>query len=294
MGVSARRPDSLRGRVFTWAEAVGSGLLTARQLRSPCWRRLLRGVYAESSLPVAHGLYVAAARLLIPPGAAFAGRSAAWVYGAEDLAGPEDPVEVLIDEGHRFGPVAGLVIRTERRIPPGHVVSVGGYARTSPPRTAWDLARAAPDLVEAVVVLDALMRAGVLRPRQLPLLTGPLRRAGCRRVPAAAALADARSESPPETRLRVRMILAGLPAPTPQYVIRDDGRFVARVDLAYPEAKLALEYDGLWHAERGQFGRDRRRLNALHAAGWRVIHVTAADLHDLGPILEAVRRGLAL
>lgn len=112
-------------------------------------------------------------------------------------------------------------------------------------------------------------------------------------MPKAAALADARSESPQETRLRVRLVLAGLPPPSPQFTVRHLGRFVARVDLAYPEAKLAIEYDGLWHGERGQLGRDRRRLNALHAAGWRVIHVTAADMYDLETIIAAIRATLA-
>jgi very-short-patch-repair endonuclease len=58
-----------------------------------------------------------------------------------------------------------------------------------------------------------------------------------------------------------------------------DGRFVARVDFAWPDLKLAVEYDGLWHAEPGQFARDRRRLNLLREAGWRVVFVTAADMH---------------
>jgi very-short-patch-repair endonuclease len=57
-----------------------------------------------------------------------------------------------------------------------------------------------------------------------------------------------------------------------------DGRFVARVDFAWPDLKLAVEYDGLWHAEPGQFARDRRRLNLLREAGWRVVFVTAADM----------------
>jgi very-short-patch-repair endonuclease len=58
-----------------------------------------------------------------------------------------------------------------------------------------------------------------------------------------------------------------------------DGRFVARVDFAWPDLKLAVEYDGLWHAEPGQFARDRRRLNLLREAGWRVVFVIAADMH---------------
>lgn len=292
MACPAQCPDPLRGRVFRSCDAVAGGLLTRRQLRSRRWRRLLRGVYADAALPVTHGLYICAARLVIPQEAAFAGRSAAWLYGADDVARPGEPVEVLIDEANRFGPMAGVRIHTERRIPAGHVVTVNGQVLTSPARTAWDLAAEVADPVEAVVVLDGLLRAGILRPGHLPLLRAPLRRTGCRRVPAAAELADARSESPQETRLRVRLIRAGLPPPVPQHVVRAGGRFVARVDLAYPEVKLAIEYDGQWHAEPIQLGKDRRRLNALQAAGWRVIHVTAADLHDLGPIVAAIRAAL--
>ena len=97
------RPPQLCGRVFRGQQAVAAGLLTRRQLDCPAWRRLLRDVYADSALPVTHGLYIAAARLVIPRDAALAGRSAAWQYGAADLVGAGDPVEVLVPRSARFG-----------------------------------------------------------------------------------------------------------------------------------------------------------------------------------------------
>jgi len=75
--------------------------------------------------------------------------------------------------------------------------------------------------------------------------------------------------------------MRGVTGFVPQYVVRHRGRFVARVDLGDPRAKLALEYDGLWHWDPGQLGRDRRRLNALTATGWRSVPATAADPHRL-------------
>jgi very-short-patch-repair endonuclease len=69
---------------------------------------------------------------------------------------------------------------------------------------------------------------------------------------------------------------------------------VARVDLAFPDQRIAVAYDGLWHAEPGQFGRDRRRLNRLVAAGWVVLHVTAADLRDPEILLTRIRDLLAV
>jgi very-short-patch-repair endonuclease len=52
---------------------------------------------------------------------------------------------------------------------------------------------------------------------------------------------------------------------------------------------VAVEYDGAWHAEGAQFPRDRRRLNALVAAGWVVLHLTAGDLREPVAVVERVR-----
>lgn len=112
---------------------------------------------------------------------------------------------------------------------------------------------------------------------------------GARRAQQTVALADPRAESPPESRLRVLLALAGLDA-VPQYRVRDEaGNVLARVDLAFPEYRIAIEYDGAWHAEERQFARDRRRLNRLVAAGWVVLHVTAADMRDPAALVARVR-----
>ena len=106
-------------------------------------------------------------------------------------------------------------------------------------------------------------------------------------------LADGRAESPRKSRLRVLLSLAGL-VTVPQYTVRDEhGNFVARVDLAFPELRLAIEYDGTWHGEAGQLRRDRRRMNALSAVGWTVFYVTAADMHDPALLVARLRALIA-
>ena len=75
--------------------------------------------------------------------------------------------------------------------------------------------------------------------------------------------------------------------------MRHGGRSVARVDVGWPAQRVALEYDGLWHAEPGQFARDRERLNRLTAAGWRVVFVTAADLHHPQQLIARIAAALA-
>ena len=92
--------------------------------------------------------------------------------------------------------------------------------------------------------------------------------------------------------MRLLIGASALPSPVAQYRVVDAGQFVARVDFAWPEQKVAVEYDGLWHGEPGQFAKDRRRLNRLQAAGWRVVFVTAADLHRPGELLARIAAAL--
>jgi very-short-patch-repair endonuclease len=87
------------------------------------------------------------------------------------------------------------------------------------------------------------------------------------------------TESEMETRLLQAIRKAGLPEPERQYEVWDGGRFVGRVDLAYPEARVAIEYDSNeHHTGRVATRRDRARRHELIAAGWLPIDVGPAEL----------------
>jgi very-short-patch-repair endonuclease len=87
--------------------------------------------------------------------------------------------------------------------------------------------------------------------------------------------------------------MAGL-CPVPQYAVRDgNGRFVGRVDLAVPEARLAVEYDGAYHFEGNQVVRDDARIRRLERAGWRVIRLSSTDLRDLDAVVRRILEALA-
>ncbi len=281
------RPPALCGRVFLARDVLAAGLLTRNQLESRAWRRLFRGVHADASLPDTHGTRIAGAALVVPDGAVFAGRTAAYLLGADALVEVGGPVEVIVPEAARFGPLIGLRIR-RTSLPITDVRTVGRYTCTTPLRTAVDIARY-EDVPASVVALDVLLSRGLVRARDLgevAALLPPGR--GSVRARQAVDLADERAESPPESVLRVLLRFAGL-SPVPQYVVRDaEGRFVARVDLAFPELRVAVEYDGAWHGRPGEPARDRRRHNALVAAGWTVVHVTAADLHAPARVVASV------
>lgn len=272
-----------------------TGLLTPAQLRSPAWQRVLHGVYADAALPLDHGLKTRAAALTVPPDVAITGVSAAWLWGAW-LASPGDPVDLVRPPGRRLGSSPQFRTRNSP-LPDSDLDRLGGIRVTTPSRTAWELAQRL-DLVEAVTYCDALAALGSIdRAGLAAYLASRTGQQGSRIARRVFALVDARSESPQESRLRLHLTLADLPPPIPQYEVRVAGQLLARVDFGWPQVKVAVEYDGLWHADADQLIRDRRRLNRLQAAGWYVHHVTVRDLADIDAVIRAIghllrRRGL--
>src|SRR5688572_3745577 len=111
-----------------------------------------------------------------------------------------------------------------------------------------------------------MVRAGHLDTALLRrLLNDGAGRWRCRQVRQAFELVDGRSQSPPESWVRVACALRGLPAPIPQSDVTADGIWLARVDLAWPEARLIVEYEGEYHFDGLQIARDEVRLRRLVA-----------------------------
>lgn len=82
-----------------------------------------------------------------------------------------------------------------------------------------------------------------------------------------------------ESEARLAMIVGGLPIPELQYEIIDGNGELRRVDFAWPEQRVAVEYDGLdWHSGPDAMRRDRRRTAALLDAGWTVIAIVFEDV----------------
>jgi G:T-mismatch repair DNA endonuclease (very short patch repair protein) len=286
------RPDGLRGRVFRGSWAVRKGLLTPDQLRSRAWRRLRHDVYADAGLRVDHRLMTVGVSCVAPADAVFAGVSALALAGGDAFATAADPVEVVLPVGRRWRPGPGVRVGVSSSLE-DVVVDRHRLSRTGPVRTALDLIRRGP-VDDGVVLLDRLAQARLADVAAVRAAAEALPRCrGSRTAREVARLADGLAESPPETRLRLLLHRAGFPAPVAQFRIFDRDGFIARVDFAHPELKIAIEYDGLWHAEPGQFEKDRKRLNRLSAVGWLVIFVTAADLRHPERLLARLVAELA-
>ena len=222
--------------------------------------------------------------------AVFSGRTAAWLHGLDLPAC--DPVEVTLPLGSPSLRLMGIAVRRSD-VSASETVTRRGYRTTSMVRTLADLGRRLP-LVEAVAALDMALHQRLLKSDALGLWvdTHP-RYPGIRRLRRTIELAEPAAESVMESRLRLLLILAGLRPPRTQVSLRDEyGLFLARPDLYYPDARLAIEYDGASHRE--SLAADNRRQNRLIDAGYRLLRFTAADvLSTPDSVVALVRRALS-
>lgn len=149
---------------------------------------------------------------------------------------------------------------------------------TTVARTLQDCARTRP-FREAVVLADSIMRRGLLEPREVTEILLNLTGYGSSAGPLLAQAVDASSESAGESLTRCLLMEHMLPLPVTQYPISCEGHNY-RVDFAWPEARVILEFDGeqkyVDHPGRDRYEAARDR--ALTRAGWTVVHLTWADI----------------
>ncbi|MFY1635837.1 DUF559 domain-containing protein [Solwaraspora sp. WMMB335] len=302
-GHPATVPPQLSVEPFSGSRAIAAGLVTRRMLNGPAWRHLLHDVYVhtDSYDPDDHRMWCLAVAARLPRNAAIYGLSAAYLWGVDLLPHRKRAVPVYVAVPNKARPdphprirYANLILDLDNDI-----TSLTGMPVTTEVRTAFDLGRSLPR-ADALVALDAILRRRTCTTAALAAYVDvhPGRR-GVRQVRELLTLAEPLSESPMESRLRLLLHDAGLPKPTPQYEIRSPAsnggvRFVARVDLAYPQWKIAIEYEGDHHRARAVFRRDVTRFNALRAAGWLALRFTADDvLRRSGQLVQTVRQAIA-
>ena len=170
-----------------------------------------------------------------------------------------------------------------------------GLPISTPEQTFLDLAAVGVGLVDLVVVADSLIKAGHTSSELLIAAAGQGSGRGCRLARRAASLAREGVDSPQETRLRLLVVLAGLPEPRVNLIVRGaDGSWRRRYDMAYEYVRLILEYDGRQHAEdTRQWRTDIFRREELDQIRWRLVIVTSDGIYR-EPLrtLERVRDAL--
>lgn len=181
----------------------------------------------------------------------------------------------------------GLIVHRVRHLPRTDIEVRANIPVTSATRTLIDLGAVAnPRQIE--LALESALRKGLTSLPALRRRLGQQPTRGPKHVGVLRCLLEQEppvaTESALETLVWRLLRDQGLPQPERQYeIVGDDGRFVARVDFAYPDHKVAIEADGYeFHSSREDWRRDRRRQNALAALGWTVYRVTWADLTSRG------------
>jgi hypothetical protein len=206
-----------------------------------------RGAYIKGAIPdreTAHLLGVTAAMHELVEGAVPSHVSAAVLHRLPTWGIALDRVTVTRPSGSG-GRIDRLLHTYTARLAAEEVTQVNGIPVTSVARTVVDLARTV-SFESSVVVADAALGRRLVTPGQLAIA---LARAfgwpgapGARRV---VAFADGRAESVGESRSRVAIHRAGLPAPVPQWQVRNaDGGLIGRVDFWWPGSNVVGEFDG--------------------------------------------------
>lgn len=173
-------------------------------------------------------------------------------------------------------------------LPDEHVTRHRGLLATTPERTWLDCAALVRE-DHLLAMGDWALDQGLLNSVVLgDLLAWAVGRRGVRRARWVAPFIRTGVESPQESRLRWLLLSHGLPEPAinPTIVIR--GESLARLDLAYHAFKLAIEYDGDWHAQTREH--DHQRRERLIKAGWTVIVAYKEDLEYPERLVREVRR----
>jgi hypothetical protein len=200
--------------------------------------------------------------------------TAAALHGF-DTEEPAD-LHVLSPPGSRLRSADGLMVHRRDGAP---LVMVGERPATAPAWTAVEVARSLRR-PRALATLDAALRSGTCSRSELwRAATEQAGRRGIVAVRDLIPLADGRAESPMESEARLAMIDGGLPTPELQYEIIDGNGDLRRVDFAWPDQRVAVEYDGLeWHSGPEAMRKDRRRQAALLDVEWIIIAIVFEDV----------------
>lgn len=266
------------------------GQLPGSTISGPRFRKLLPTVYVDRATPVTPLLMAQAAMLVMPESAWASHTTAATLLGLPVPTDPRLHVSVPTAADRRLKQALSLHIR-----PRPSTTLVDGLAVTTGADLFCELGEILT-LVDLVVVGDAMVRARLVRRGQLVKATAAVTGGHGVHVRRAAALVRDRVDSPMETRLRLLIVLAGLPEPSVNPEIRDGG-FRTRVDLCYLELKLVIEYDGQQHRaeDLDQWDRDNDRIAWFARHDWELVPVISRGIYrrpdeTLERVCDAIRR----
>jgi very-short-patch-repair endonuclease len=264
--------------VVSDAQALELGYSTRtvrRRVESGMWQRPLPRVLRRVGAPDSGRQAAMAAVLWGGPDAVVSHATAGDLWALDGVTTRR--IEITVPRGSAArSPL--VIVHWSNKLDRVDRVRLDALPITSPTRTLIDLA--APLSAHALeLAMEDAFRRRLTTPasvgKRLEVLGGPGR-------PGAAVLRmllDARrggpaSASAGEIELERLLTRGGLPTPVRQHPITHGDRTI-RVDFAYPDRRLAIEFDSLrWHTGRAKLDNDAERRNLLRAARWELVTVT--------------------
>ena len=287
-------PESLDPAGFTVADARWAGVRYSR-LRAQDLGAPYPGVRRAAGLPLT---FEARCRLVLSrlgDGVFLSHTSAAQLWRMHLDTPALVDVSVVAP---RRAPHAGGIHGHAIRLAPSDVSRRFGLPMTSPVRTWLDLAAAGESIENLVVAADRIVHAHdpLASIDDLGRAVERHRGRGIRSLHQALPLVSDRSDSGRETRVRSAILGRGLPSPIAQHRVLDHaGRLIGIADLAFPEYRTLLEYEGDHHRTgRVQWGRDLARFNRYQRAGWIALRVEAGQFTSMSETLDTLEAALQL
>ena len=262
---------------FSRAEARAAGL-TPEMLLTKRFHKLFWDSYVLRQVQITPLLRAQAVLKVVPAGSHISHQTAAELWGA--VVPDDGNTHVCLQSDHRRQVRKG--VKSHCGNGPTQITLRKGLLISTPEQTFLDLAGAGLCLVDLVVAADGMIKVGHTTPERLIEAAAGWHGRGCRVARRAAGLARDGVDSPTETKLRLLIVLAGLPEPKVNLIVRArDGSWRRRYDLAYERLRLIVEYDGRQHAnDTQQWLTDIFRREELDRMRWRLVVVTAEGIYS--------------
>ncbi|QDP96781.1 DUF559 domain-containing protein [Microlunatus elymi] len=253
--------------------------MSDEDLSGPAYRRVLHGVYVTSAVQNNLRERARAALHVAAPGAYVSHHTAASIWGG--ITPSESRIHITVPADGYRNQRRGVVVHQYRELD-ADVRTVAKIRISSPAQCFCELATNGLSLVDLAVLGDSLVAAEVVTSDELIKMADSWPGRGARTASRAARMVRAGTDSPPESKLRMLIVLAGLPEPVVNYIIRhENGDWKLRFDLCYPELMILVEYDGEHHnTDPRQWARDLERREYLERLGWRIIVIQKNHLYQ--------------
>lgn len=271
LGPESRLPD-----FFTTEEALAAGIRPRDLAAGNDFRQIFWGGYLKASARPTYAEEVSFALRVVPTAQFAAEHSAARLLGG--ITPNASNLHLGTTVRHKCKR-DGIHLRFYTH--PPELTMIKGVPITSAAQTFLDLARSL-EFTDLLVLGDSLVRRSGCSPSDIRRFVANSSAHGAGHAREVAGLIRPKVDSPNESRLRLLMLSGGLPKPTVNLVVRGTRRRgTRRIDLAFEEYKVGVEFDGRHHIERvEQWNEDILRREELEAMGWRFVTVTASSMHS--------------